>query len=162
MNITTGTMTGKLKGVMQPTTPSGTRSENTSMPPPTLLANSPLLMWGAPAAKLDGFDRTADFALGIGNRLAVFLPDQFGQKVGVGDHQLAELEDHGLSCRVRCAGPGPARFARDGDGAVEGLAVGVVAHRALLAGRGVEDGALTAAVAGVGLAVDEMREGVHR
>ena len=49
-NIQSGTMAGKLKGVMPATTPRGWRTEKASMPVDTSSACSPLSRWGRPQA----------------------------------------------------------------------------------------------------------------
>ena len=49
-NIHIGTITGKLKGVMPATTPSGWRSVQLSMPVDTWSVKSPLSSWGMPHA----------------------------------------------------------------------------------------------------------------
>ena len=49
-NIHSGTMAGKLKGVMPATTPSGWRMDQVSMPVPTCSVNSPLRSCGMPVA----------------------------------------------------------------------------------------------------------------
>ena len=48
--IHSGTMAGKLNGVMQATTPTGWRTEWTSTPPETCSERSPLSMWDSPVA----------------------------------------------------------------------------------------------------------------
>ncbi len=49
-NIQSGTMAGKLKGVIPTQTPSGWRMDQESIPEPTLFVNSPLRRWGIPQA----------------------------------------------------------------------------------------------------------------
>ena len=48
--IHSGTMAGKLNGVMQATTPTGWRTEWTSTPPETCSERSPLSVWDSPVA----------------------------------------------------------------------------------------------------------------
>ncbi len=106
------------------------------------------------AGELDRLDAAGDLALGIGDGLAMLAADHLGQAVGIGDHQFAQLEHHGLALRVRLLGPALAGLGGGRHRAVEGGAVAVVQARDFRAGGRVEDRAGAAAAAGVKFAVD--------
>jgi hypothetical protein len=69
--IQSGTMAGKLNGVMPATTPSGWRSDQESMPEPTCSVNSPLEELRDAGGELDVFEGAGGLALGVGEDLAV-------------------------------------------------------------------------------------------
>ena len=72
-NIHSGTIAGKLNGVMPAHTPSGWRIEWQSTPVPTFSAVLALQQVRDAAGELDHLDAALHRALGVGQRLAVLL-----------------------------------------------------------------------------------------
>ena len=92
--IHSGTMTGKLNGVMPATTPSGSRSECESTPPETCGVFSPLSSWPSPQANSTTSRPRVTSPRASDEHLAVLARDQRGELVAVGVDQLAEGEHH--------------------------------------------------------------------
>ena len=70
-SIQSGTMHGKLNGVMQATTPTGCRSERTSTPVGDLRRELALQQLRDAAGELDALEAALHLARGVGERLAV-------------------------------------------------------------------------------------------
>ena len=91
--IHSGTMIGKLNGVIAATTPTGCLTEWTSTPRATCSERSPLSRWDESGGELDVLDAAADLALGVGEHLAVLAGDDRGELVLPLDQQFADPEE---------------------------------------------------------------------
>ena len=160
--IQSGTMAGKLNGVMPATTPTGWRTAKLSMPAATPSEYSPFRSCGIPQANSHHLDTARELALGVRKRLAVFGRQHCGKLVRVAVEKVAELEhDRSPLGRRRCApgGLGPAgrrdrmshiRCRRQSDPCGHG------------AGRRIEDVAGPHRSAGPECSRNEMLDGIHR
>ena len=92
--IHSGTMTGKLNGVMPATTPSGIRMLCESTPVDTCGVFSPLSRWPRPQANSTTSSPRVTSPRRVVEHLAVLARDQRGQLVLVGGDELAEAEHH--------------------------------------------------------------------
>ena len=70
-NIHSGTIAGKLNGVMPAHTPTGCRSDHESMPLPTVSRELALQQMRNAARELDHLDAARDFAARIAQHLAM-------------------------------------------------------------------------------------------
>ena len=111
------------------------------------------------AGELDDLESAADLALGVGEDLAVFGGDQFGELVHVGGDEFAELEQHGGALGQGDVAPGIGGSAGGGDGGVQVRPVGQPQLRGDGAGGRVVDGLGAGALAGGFGAVDEVVDG---
>ena len=91
-NIHSGTIAGKLNGVMPAHTPSGWRSDQLSMPPPTLSLCSPAQALRDAAGELDDLDPALDLAARVGEHFAVLARDRGGERRLIRLDQIFELE----------------------------------------------------------------------
>ena len=92
--IHSGTMAGKLNGVMPATTPSGSRNENTSTPVAAWSVYSPLSSYGMPHAYSTTSSPRAISPVRVREHLAVLGGDDRGQLVGVLHDLLPQREQH--------------------------------------------------------------------
>ena len=90
--IHSGTMHGKLNGVMHPTTPIGWRSERTSTPPDDLRREVALQQLRHAARELDALEAALHLTGRVGERLAVLGGDHRGQLLLAAHHRLAHRE----------------------------------------------------------------------
>ena len=79
---------------------------------------------GDAAGVLDDLEAAADFALGVGEDLAVLGGDQLGEVVHVGGDEFTELEQHSGALGQGDVAPGVGGGAGGGDGGVQVGAVG--------------------------------------
>ena len=115
-NFHIGIIAGKLNGVMPATTPKGCLTEKMSMPGPAPSVYSPFSRCGMPTANSATSTPRWMSPLGVGDRLAVLLGEDFGELVVVALDQLQEFhEDAGAALRI---GRSPGRLS--GDGVVDG------------------------------------------
>ena len=103
--IQSGTIAGKLNGVMPATTPSGCRIEYTSTPVAACSLKPPLSSCGTPQANSTFSRPRAISPRGVGEHLAVLGGDDRGEFVGVRGEQLAECEQHRGAARQRRLAP---------------------------------------------------------
>jgi hypothetical protein len=71
------------------------------------------------ARELDDLEPALHFAACVGQHLAVLAHDAPRKLVGVGVHQLAELEQDRRPLAERALAPRDRRFFRDGDGVID-------------------------------------------
>ena len=154
-----GTMTGKLKGQMPATTPTGWRMVWMSTPVEMSKEYSPLS--ATLMAVVEGLAAALDLADGVGVVLAVLLDDRLGQLVLVGEHQLAHLEHDGGALGEGNLGPLLLGRLGAGDGVVEVGRAGGYQFTDDLAGGGVLDGDRVGRLALVGGAVDPVGDFGH-
>ena len=106
-HIQSGTITGKLKGVMPATTPEGLPDAVDVDPAGRLLGEAALEQLRHAGRELDVLEATGDLADRVGEHLAVLRGDDRGEVVGAGVQQLAEGEEHGGPLRQRAGAPLP-------------------------------------------------------
>ena len=159
--IHSGTMHGKLNGVMHPTTPIGWRSDRTSTPPDDLRREVALQQLRHAARELDALEAALHLAGRVGQRLAVLRGDDRGQLVLAAHHRLAHREQHVGALAERAVAPRPLRLDRDRDGRVHLLDGGEIDLRGDGSGGRVVDGAGAAGRARRGAAGDDVCDAVH-
>ena len=93
-SIHSGTITGKLNGVMPATTPTGCEDRVDVDAGRHLGADRALQQLRDAAGELDALEAAGDLAEGVGAHLAVLAGDEGGELVAVPVEQLAEAE-HG-------------------------------------------------------------------
>ena len=104
--IHSGTIAGKLNGVMPATTPSGSRNENTSTPRRGLVGVLALEQLRDAARVLDHLEPATHLTERVRDDLAVLRGDRRGQLVGVRDQLLPEREQHAGALADRLLRPG--------------------------------------------------------
>ena len=135
--IHSGTMTGKLNGVIAPTTPTGLLHRVHVDAARDLLGALALQQVHEARGELDVLDAAADLALGVGEDLAVLVREDRGELVLALDEQVAELEEHVGPLDEARGAPSGQRGLRGGDRLVD------------LGGRGERDLGATSPVAGL-------------
>ena len=161
--IHSGTMTGKLNGVMPATTPSGIRIECESTPPDTCGVMLALEQLAEAAGELDHLEPARDLAARVVEHLAVLARDQGGELVLVGGDQLAEGEHHLRPARERRRAPAARRLGGRRDRAVDVVGGGERDARDHLAGGRVGHLAVTLGGALVAPAADPVvQQGLAR
>ena len=93
-SIHSGTMAGKLNGVIPATTPSGCRNDQLSIPVPTCSVNSPFKQVRNAGGKLDDLQAARHFTSGVVENLAVLGGDDRGEPVGILLEQVAKTKQH--------------------------------------------------------------------
>ena len=160
-NIHSGTIAGKLKGVMPATTPSGWRSVYASMPELTFSVNSLLRSCGAPHAYSTMSMPRASSPAASDKHLAVLARDRRDDLVGALFEQRLEAEHHAGTGERSGRRPSRERRLRGVDRAAD---FGGARERhacAERAGRGRVDVAEAARGAGRALASDPVGERGH-
>ena len=104
-SIHSGTMTGKLNGVMPATTPTGCSTVCTSTPRDDLRAVRALQEMRDAARELDVLEPAGDLAPRVVEHLAVLARDDRRQVVAVGVDQLAQAEQHSGAAAQRRRAP---------------------------------------------------------
>ena len=107
--IHSGTMNGKLYGVMPTQTPTGCRTASASTSPAMFGSDVAHDQAGDAAGELDDFDAAVHFGPGLGERLAMLARDQRGELFEVFFQQRAEAEHHPGPLDDRRLAPGRQR-----------------------------------------------------
>ena len=158
--IHSGTMAGKLNGVMQATTPTGWRTEWTSTPPATCSERSPLSAWDSPVAN-SMFSRPRVISPSASERtLPCSLVSRAASSGRRCIEQFADLEEDGGALGEAGGAPAGQGGAGGRDGLLDAGCRGQCDLLLLLAGGRVEDRAVALGVGNQG-AVDEVRNAFH-
>ena len=155
--IQSGTIAGKLNGVIPATTPSGWRSDQLSIPDADLFSELAFEQLRNAGRELDVFQSTRGFALGVGQDFAMLRGDDPGELVHVLLEQLAEAEHHPRAAQWRLRGPFRKRRPRGRDGSIQ---FGPISQRNQclhLTGCGVVDIRIASGIPGDGFAADPVR-----
>ena len=104
--IQSGTMTGKLNGVIPAHTPTGWRTVSQSTSRGDVRQRLAHQEAGDPAGELDHLDPALDRGPRLAQRLAVLAGHEPGQLVGLVDQPLAKPEEHTRPLDGRRLGPG--------------------------------------------------------
>ena len=118
-NIHIGTITGKLKGVMPATTPSGWRMRPRIDAARDLVGEFAFQQMRNADREFDHFDAARDFTLCIAERFTVFAREHRCEFVGVFLAQLQVLEQHARPRQRRRVRPGRERGQCGGDGSID-------------------------------------------
>ena len=161
-SIHSGTMQGKLNGVMQPTTPTGCRSDRTSTPVAACGEKSPFKELRDAARELDALQRALHLAARVGQRLAVLRGDDGGQLGLVADDRLPHGEQHMGALADRRVAPSALGLDRHRDGGVDLLDRGQVDLGRHLPGGRVVDGGGAPGGAWCGATGDDVTDVFHR
>ena len=125
-NIHSGTIAGKLNGVMPAHTPTGCRSEIAVHVGADVFAELALEQVRDAGGELDHLDAARDLALGVGQRLAVFLRDDLREILALRVHEIAEAHEDARAAQRRIRAPECQRGGGGRDGRVH---VGGIAER---------------------------------
>ena len=157
-NIQSGTMAGKLKGVMPATTPSGWRMDQRVDAGADLLGVFAFEELRDAGGELDVFKAARGFALGVGEDFAVLAVDECGDFVDALLEDFAEAEEHACAAERWLRGP-LGECGRGGSDGVVDFGVGGERDAGLHAARGgMEDIGEAAGGAGNFVAGDPMRD----
>src|SRR5258708_33145365 len=109
---------------------------------------------GDAGGKFDDLDTAGDLAVRVGKDLAVVFRNDPGEVVVVARQELKELEEDARAAQRWGRGPAGKRLGGGLHGGIDLGAGGEGDPAHLLAGRGIEQGAPAAALAGAALAVE--------
>ena len=159
--IHSGTISGKLNGVMPATTPSGWRIDQASMPVPTASVYSPFSRCGMPQANSTTSRPRCTSPSASDSTLPCSAVMMAESSLAVALQQFLQLEHDAGAAQRRGGGPGRPGGGGGGGGLVHLGGVGQRDAAGDLAGRGIEHVAEFAAGAGDRLAGDEMTDVPH-
>ena len=161
-NIHSGTMAGKLNGVMPAQTPTGWRSEWVSIDGPDVPAELAFQVMRDAAGELDDLQPALHLAQRVGMGLAVLGRDGAGDPLGILLDEALEAHHEARALQGRRVGPAGQRGLRRLDGGVQLIARGELQLARLLACRGVEDRCGARRGGGGEAAADGVADGVLR
>ena len=160
--IHSGTISGKLNGVMPATTPSGWRIDQASMPVPTWSVYSPFSRCGMPQANSTTSRPRCTSPSASDSTLPCSLGDDRGELLAVALQQFLQLEHDAGAAQRRASRPRPAtRRRRRRLPCPPRRGMASATRGGHLAGGRVEHVAELAAGAGDRLAADEMPDFAH-